>query len=80
MYLTFVLLILMLVLFAYESEVYGSDWNILSISIDNFVQMHVTMLLILRLVKLHRFRLVFWYFIAVAILAILLEDVNNRYF
>ena len=42
--------------------------------------MHVTMFIVLRLIKLSRFRAVFWYFIVIALFSLLVEGVNNRFF
>lgn len=80
LYLTFFMLAMTLIIFAYSAQADGSDWNSLWIAIENFMQIHITMFMILRLLKLHRLRAVFWYFIAVCLFATLYGDNNNIFF
>lgn len=42
--------------------------------------MHITMFMALRLVKLHRLRSVFWYFVAVSLFSVVYGDNNNIFF
>jgi hypothetical protein len=54
-------------------------WNSFWIALDNFIVIHIAMLMVLRLLKLSRIRHVFWYFVAVSCFS-LLYDRNNRFF
>ena len=54
-------------------------WNSFWIALDNFIGIHIAMLMVLRLLKLSRIRHVFWYFVAVSLFS-LLYDGNNRFF
>jgi hypothetical protein len=80
LYLTFMLLALLLVLFSSEAESGAAEWNLVWIALDNFVTLHITMFMVLRLLQVRRLRHVVWYFLAVAGVAVLSEGSPNSYF
>ena len=67
----------LLIAFTYFTANMSYEWNSLQIAIENIIKLHITMFLIIRLIKLHRFRYVFWYFVAVSIFALLYQGNNN---
>lgn len=74
------MLIFSMMMFVMVVEDGESDWNVFSIAVDNFIVLHVSMFMVLRLVKLNRLRYAFWYFVAVAIFALLVEETTNSFF
>ena len=80
LYMAFTIVLFSLDVYAVVAGQVNMDWNILSIGLDNFVVVHVSMFMVLRLIKLTRLRFVVWYFIAVSIFASLYEGNNNRLF
>ena len=80
LYLTLSMVIFSMIMFAMVVEEGESDWNVFSIAVDNFIMLHVSMFMVLRLIKLSRLRYVVWYFVSVAIFAFLLEGITNSFF
>lgn len=74
------MLIFSMMMFVMVVEDGESDWNVFSIAVDNFIVLHVSMFMVLRLVKLNRLRYAFWYFVAVAIFALLVKETTNSFF
>ena len=71
LYLLFVSIISLQVVLTFYGGKYHQLWNSFWIAFDNFIILHISMFLILRLVKLSRFRHVFWYFVAVSSFSLL---------
>lgn len=71
LYLFFVSIISLQVVLTFYGGKNHQLWNSFWIALDNFIILHISMFLILRLVKLSRFRHVFWYFISVASFSLL---------
>lgn len=71
LYLLFVSIISLQVVLTFYGGKYDQLWNSFWIAFDNFIILHISMFLILRLVKLSRFRHVFWYFVAVSSFSLL---------
>jgi len=72
LYIVFILLIIILALYAYKADGSNHLLNGFWIALDNFITMHMSMFLVLRLIKLRRFRQVFWYFLVVSMLCLVL--------
>ena len=79
LYMAFMVLLFSLDVFGFVAGATGFDWNLLSVGMDNFVVMHVSMFMVLRLIKLRRLRYVVWYFVVVCMFASIYQG-NNRLF
>lgn len=80
LYLTFTLLVVAQIIMTFRSGKEDQLMNNFWILLDNFIILHITMFLVLRLVKLSRLRHVFWYFVATVCFVALYADNNNRFF
>jgi hypothetical protein len=79
LYVFFAIIVVMQIVLTFEGGRNHQLWNGFWIALDNFIFLHISMFLILRLIKLNRFRHVFWYFIFVSALSVLYKG-NNRFF
>lgn len=80
LYAFFVGIIMLQILVTFNGGKFHPLWNSFWIALDNFLILHISMFLTLRLIRLTRFRHIFWYFIAVATFALICEGNNNRFF
>ncbi len=79
LYIFFAVVVSLQALLTFQGGKQHQIWNSFWIALDNFIGIHIAMLMVLRLLKLSRIRHVFWYFVAVSLFS-LLYDGNNRFF